>query len=53
MWTYKKKSFVALQARQRGDSARKRVARLRLEVDCERKCEEGVTQRKLAVRFEK
>jgi myosin heavy subunit len=48
VWTHKKHAFIALQARQRGDSARKRVARLRLEVDCERTCEEGVTQRKLA-----
>jgi myosin heavy subunit len=46
-WTTKKKGFVSLQARQRGSAARKRVARLRLEVDCERKCEEGVSQRKL------
>ena len=46
-WTSKKAGFVSLQARARGSAARKRVARLRLEVECERQCEEGVSQRKV------
>jgi hypothetical protein len=48
-WTQKKKGFVMLQACHRAKGARKRVARLRLEVKVERDCEEGVSQRKLTL----
>jgi len=48
-WTQKKKGFVLLQAIFHGRLARKRVERLRLEVSVERDCEEGVSQRKLAL----
>lgn len=46
-WTHKKQAFISLQAGIRGRAARTRVVRLHLEVGCERKCDEGIKERKV------